>query len=243
MADRVLVVKHVPWEGPHRIGDALISAGFELDVRCTLDGDALPAPDEVAAAVIMGGPMNVDETEDYPGLLAEREWIAAAERDLPMLGVCLGAQLIARALGSDVVPGPAPEIGWAPVTIHDDSDLLARHLAPEAVVLHWHGDVFDLPPGAELLASSSRTGVQGFRKRKIWGFLFHAEADLDLARLWMAEPSMRCEAEEVLGELGAGRIISQAAELDARIREQTTPIFRDFAALISGAEAAQKTRH
>ena len=233
MADRVLVVKHVPWEGPHRIGDALITAGFELDVRCTLDGDALPSLDEVAAAVFMGGPMGVDETEDYPGLFVEREWItAAAERGLPMLGVCLGAQLLAQALGSEVVPGPAPEIGWAPITIHADGDPLARHLAPEADVLHWHGDIFDLPPGATLLASSSRTAVQGFRKANAWGFLFHAEADLDLARMWMAEPSMADEAVAALGELEAGRIVSEAAELDARIREQTGPLFSEFAAVI-----------
>jgi GMP synthase (glutamine-hydrolysing) len=236
MADRVLVVKHVPWEGPHRIGSALVSAEVELDVRCTLDGHDLPALDEVIGAVFMGGPMNVDQIEEYPGLLVEREWIAAAaEAQLPMLGVCLGAQLLARALGSDVVPGPAPEIGWAPVTIHDAADPLARHLAPETDVLHWHGDVFDLPPGASLLASSARTEVQGFRKDNAWGFLFHAEADLDLATLWMNERSMRDEAIEALGEDGAGRILTEAAELDARIRVQTEPLFDAFAAIVRGA--------
>src|SRR4029077_18176777 len=98
MADRVLVVKHVPWEGPHRIGSALVSAEVELDVRCTIDGETLPAVDEVIGAVFMGGPMNVDQVEEYPGLLAERVWIAeAAETGLPILGVCLGAQLLARA--------------------------------------------------------------------------------------------------------------------------------------------------
>jgi GMP synthase (glutamine-hydrolysing) len=235
MADRVLVVKHVPWEGPHRIGDALVSADVELDVRCTLDGDDLPAIDEVIGAVFMGGPMNVDETEEYPGLAIEREWIAAAsEANLPVLGVCLGAQLIARALGSTIVPGPAPEIGWAPVTIHDDTDPLARHLAPTADVLHWHGDIFDLPPGATLLASSARTEVQGFRKGRAWGFLFHAEADLDLARLWMNEESMRDEAIDALGEAEASRILSEAAELDVRIRERTNPLFKDFAAIVRG---------
>ena len=236
MADRVLVVKHVPWEGPHRIGDALISAEVELDVRCTLDGDELPGVDEVIGAVFMGGPMNVDEVEEYPGLLDEREWIAAAaSAGLPMLGVCLGAQLIARALGSAVEPGPAPEIGWAPITVHEESDPLARHLAPEADVLHWHGDVFDLPPGAALLASSARTAVQGFRAGNAWGFLFHAEADLDLARLWMNEPSMRDEALTVLGEEGTARILSEAAELDVRIRERTDPLFSEFAEIVRGS--------
>ena len=235
MADRVLVVKHVPWEGPHRIGSALISAEVELDVRCTLDGDQLPAVDEVIGAVFMGGPMNVDQVEEFPGLLAERQWISqAAEAGLPMLGVCLGAQLMARALGSTVVPGPGPEIGWAPVTVHDDSDPRARHLAPSADVLHWHGDVFDLPPGATLLASSAATEVQGFRAGNAWGFLFHAEADLDLARLWMNEPTMLDEAVDALGDARAARILSEAAEFDARIRERTDPMFAEFAAITRG---------
>ncbi len=232
---RVLVVKHVPWEGPHRIGDALIAGGLELDVRCVLDADELPPVDEVAGAVFMGGPMNVDQVEEFPGLLAEREWIAAAAgAQLPLLGVCLGAQLVARALGSDVVPGPSPEIGWAPVKIHDEQDRLAGHLAPETDVLHWHGDVCELPPGASLLASSARTAVQAFRKGDAWGFLFHAEADLDLARLWMNEASMRDEAVGTLGEDGAARILTEGAELDARIRERTAPLFKEFAAIIRG---------
>jgi GMP synthase (glutamine-hydrolysing) len=236
MADRVLVVKHVPWEGAHRIGSALVSAEVELDVRCTLDGDSLPRVDEVIGAVFMGGPMNVDQVEEFPGLLVEREWLAeAASANLPVLGVCLGAQLLARALGAEVFAGPEPEIGWAPITIHDETDPLVRHLAPEADVLHWHGDVFELPPGAARLASSARTEVQGFRKGNAWGFVFHAEADLDLARTWMGERSMRDEAVAALGEQEAARILTEAAELDARIREQTDPMFEAFAALTRGA--------
>jgi GMP synthase (glutamine-hydrolysing) len=111
--------------------------------------------------------------------------------------------------------------------------VLARYLAPETDVLHWHGDIFALPPGAELLASSANTAVQGFRARNAWGFLFHAEADLDLARLWMDEPSMSGEALAALGEEGAARILSEAAEQDERIREKTTPLFKDFAAFVS----------
>lgn len=234
MADSVLVVKHVPWEGPHRIGDALIAAGLDLDVRCTLDGDALPAAADVAGAVFMGGPMNVDETDAYPGLLVERHWLTGAIAEgLPVLGVCLGSQLIARAAGAEVVPGGEPEIGWAPVTIHAPDDRLARHLAPEADVLHWHGDVFDLPPGAELLASSGRAEVQGFRKNNAWGFLFHAEADLALAELWMNEDSMRDEAVAALGDARAARILSEAAEQDARIRERTAPLFAEFTSVIA----------
>jgi GMP synthase (glutamine-hydrolysing) len=187
----------------------------------------------------MGGPMNVDEIERYPGLLEERQWLAGAiAAELPVLGVCLGAQLLARAAGSAVVPGSAPEIGWAPVRVHAAEDRLARHLAPETDVLHWHGDVFDLPDSAELLASSSRTPVQGFRIANAWGLLFHAEADLELARLWMTEESMRSEAEAALGSAEAGRILTEAAEQDAHIRARTGPLFAEFAAAV--AERAQR---
>jgi GMP synthase (glutamine-hydrolysing) len=234
MAHTVLVVKHVPWEGPHRIGDALVAAGFDLDVRSTIDGDSLPALDEVVGAVFMGGPMNVDEVDEFPGLAVEREWLQGAiAADLPVIGVCLGAQLIARALGAEVVPGTVPEIGWRPVTIHDAGDPLAGPLAPSTDVLHWHGDVFDLPPNSRLLASSDRTPVQGFRSRNAWGLLFHAEADLELAELWMAEPSMREEAERALGEVDAGRILSEAAEHDERIRATSAPAFDAFAAVVA----------
>lgn len=229
MADRVLIVKHVPWEGPHRIGEALKRAGFELDERCVLGGDDLPAREDVRAAVFMGGPMNVDEIDLHPGLLAEREWIArAVAAGLPLLGVCLGSQLIARALGAVVTPGLAPEIGWADVSVSKPDDLLARFLAPSTEVLHWHGDVFDLPPGATHLASSAHTPVQGFRAGNAWGFLFHAEADAALARQWMAEPSMRAEAEAALG-LGAASIEQRAPALDAELRARTDPMFEAFA--------------
>lgn len=235
-AGRALIVTHVPWEGPHRIADALLAAGFELDHRRPLEGDALPAHDEVAAAVFMGGPMNVDEVERWPGLALEREWIAeAAGRDLPLLGVCLGAQLIARALGAEIRPGRQKELGWAEVEVVDADDPLLGPLAPRSEVLHWHGDVFDLPPSATLLARSAQTAVQAFRAGRAWGLLFHAEADAALAELWLAEPSMREEAESVLGAEATEQIIRRADEQGAAMIERTTPVFERFAELAAGA--------
>lgn len=218
-------MRHVPWEGPHRIADALTAAGLSLDERCVLEGDPLPAVSDVAGAVFMGGPMNVDEVERYPGLLAEREWLTSAfAADLPVLGVCLGSQLLARALGSSVRPGPAPEIGWAPVEVFDAADPLVGALAPQTSVLHWHGDVFDLPDGAELLASSERTQVQAFRAGNAWGTLFHAEADAALVDRWLAEPEMAVEAP-------AG-VAADAASLSEDLVNRSTPGFANFAQLI-----------
>lgn len=218
-------MRHVPWEGPHRIADALTAAELTLDERCVLEGDPLPAVSDVAGAVFMGGPMNVDEVERYPGLLAEREWLASAvAADLPVLGVCLGSQLLARALGSSVRPGPAPEIGWAPVEVFDATDPLVGALAPQTSVLHWHGDIFDLPDGAELLASSERTQVQAFRAANAWGTLFHAEADTALVDRWLAEPEMAAEAPS--------GVASDAASLAEDLVNRSARGFANFAQLI-----------
>src|SRR5262249_62055310 len=114
--------------------------------------------------------------------------------DKPVLGVCLGAQLIAAALGAEVRPGPAPEIGFATVRIRDPGDPVVGGLAPDAAVLHWHGDVFDLPEGAEVLAWSAQTQNQAFRIGNAWGLLFHPEADAALVESWLAVPEMAAEA-------------------------------------------------
>lgn len=233
-APAVLVVQHVPWEGPHRIAGALTTAGLSIDVRRPLAGDALPDPGDVAGAVFMGGPMNVDETDRHPALADEREWLAEAiAADLPVLGVCLGSQLIARALGANVRPGGRPEIGWAPVEIFDATDPLSGALAPATEVLHWHGDVFDLPPGAALLARSALTEVQAFRARNAWGLLFHAEADEALAALWLAEPSMRDEATGALGPRAEATILDGARRFGPNLTARSQPGFAAFAELVA----------
>jgi GMP synthase (glutamine-hydrolysing) len=184
----------------------------------------------------MGGPMNVEEIERYPGLAAIRDWLTeAVRREMPVLGICLGAQLLARALGAAVVPGERKEIGFATVTVDDPTDPVLGGLAPGAKVLHWHGDVFELPKGASRLAASELTANQAFRRGNAWGVLFHPEADLALVERWMATPEMSMEAVEALGEDGAGRIVPEAAELEAGLIAATTPGFEAFAALVRDA--------
>jgi GMP synthase (glutamine-hydrolysing) len=230
----LLAVRNVPWETPHRILGSC--AGLEVRHACPLEGDPLPDHGAVAGAVVMGGPMNVDEVDRYPGLAATRDWLAeAVRREMPVLGICLGSQLLARALGAAVVLGERKEVGFAPVTVDDPDDPVLGGLAPGAEVLHWHGDVFELPAGATHLASSELTAHQAFRVGNAWGVLFHPEADLALARQWMATPEMAMEAVEVLGEQGAARIVPRAAELEADLVTATRPGFDAFAALVRGA--------
>jgi GMP synthase (glutamine-hydrolysing) len=183
----------------------------------------------------MGGPMNVDEVERYPGLAVEREWLAEAVRlDIPVLGICLGAQLLARALGAEVRAGEGAEIGFAPVEIHDAADPILGGLAPRTTVLHWHGDVFDLPAGAVRLASSAQTELQAFRHGNAWGVLFHPEADASLVDAWLAEREMVEEARAALGPRAPLELRRQAGEAQEALTHRSTPGFRAFAGLAIG---------
>jgi len=232
----LLVIQHAPWEGPHRILDACVGL-VERTVK-PLAGQALPDHDEVAGAVVMGGPMGVEETERHPALAAEREWLAeAARREVPVLGICLGAQLLARALGAEVRAGEGPEIGFAPVEILDPADPLLGALAPSTTVLHWHADVLDLPDGARHLARSAQTEVQAFRKDNAWGVLFHPEADLALLAAWLAVPEMIRQARAALGDAGATALPAEARAAETSLLERTTPGLQAFADLVATTAA------
>jgi GMP synthase (glutamine-hydrolysing) len=228
----LLAIQHVPWEGPHRILDAC--GALEVHTVKPLAGQVLPAHEEVAGAVVMGGPMGAQEVERFPALVTEREWLAeAARRGMPVLGICLGAQLLARALGAEVRPGEGPEIGFAPVEVSDPDDPVLGGLAPSTEVLHWHGDFFDLPDGAQLLASSERTEHQAFRAGNAWGVLFHPEADFALVEAWLTVPEMIDAACEALGNDGAAALPGQANAADPVLVERTTPGFAAFAQLVA----------
>jgi GMP synthase (glutamine-hydrolysing) len=235
MDDRpiLLAIQHVPWEGPHRILDAC--GGLQVHTVKPLAGQPLPGHDEVAGAVVMGGPMNVDEVERFPALAVERDWLAeAVGRGMPVLGICLGAQLLARALGAEVRMGERPEIGFAPVEVGDPDDPLLGGLAPSTEVLHWHGDVFDLPAGARSLASSEWTEHQAFRAGSAWGVLFHPEADFALVEAWLAVPEMIDEAVGVLGDKGTQALAERASEAEPVLVQRTTPGFAAFAEIVAG---------
>lgn len=178
-----LVIQHLEPEGPYVIGDALAEAGVAVDVRAVHTGAPLP-PDlaDVDGLVVMGGPMSAASDEGFASRRAELGLLAdGLGRGLPVLGVCLGAQLLAVAGGGTVYPGAAgPEIGWAPValTAAAGDDPLLAGLPTELTVLHWHGDTFDPPAGATVLASNARYRHQAFRLgARAWGLQFHLEVD------------------------------------------------------------------
>lgn len=185
----VLVLTHVPYEGP-----GMIAPGLDAPVRVrTVLGTpdpVLPGVDELSGLVVMGGPMDADDDRGYPGLAAERALLASAvDADVPVLAVCLGAQLLGMALGADLLRRHGTEIGFAPVDVHHD-DLVLGPLGSRPSVLHWHSDAVDLPPGATLLASSEATPVQAFRAGSALGVQFHLEVEPSMLELWLGTPGL-----------------------------------------------------
>ncbi len=188
----VLVLTHVPYEGP-----GLIAPGLDAPVRVrTVCGTAvpvLPSLDELSGVVVMGGPMDADDDRGYPGLAAERALlVAAVDADVPVLGVCLGAQLLGMALGAHLHRRHGTEIGFAPVDVVAD-DLVLGPLGSRPTVLHWHSDAIDLPPRATLLASTPTTPVQAFRAGSALGVQFHIEVEPALLDLWLGTSTMTAD--------------------------------------------------
>lgn len=162
---RALVLQHVPFEGSARIGD-WIGRHCEHEHVCYLYADAhLPALDSFDLLVVMGGPMSVHDEAQYPWLVAEKRLIRAAlDAGKKVLGICLGAQLLAQALGAAVRPGRQAEIGWWPLHRYSQAlgSPLGERLPERLMAFHWHGETFDLPAGSVPLYGSAACANQGF---------------------------------------------------------------------------------
>lgn len=202
-----LVIRHTPYEGIAGFRAPVEEAGFVID-RVDVTDPAFPHIDfdEPDLVVMMGGPMGVYETAQHPWIACEIARLARRIMlDRPTLGVCLGSQMIAAAMGSRVYPGPVKEVGFAPVKISPaglGSSL--RHIE-DVPVLHWHGDTFDLPPGVELLASTDRYSHQAFRRgNNLLALQCHPEMGEDPRfEAWLEGESYIAEAGLTAAELRA----------------------------------------
>lgn len=177
---RILVLQHAEIENLGIISDILIQLGFEYKYLRADLGQPIPLTlDGYQGLILMGGPQSVYEENYYQYLKSEKILVNhAIENDFPILGICLGSQLLAEALGSRVYPGNAFELGWKRVTLSSEmaNDPVLGHLPEIITPLHWHGDIYDLPVGATPIGSSELTAVQGFVwKQKIYAILFHFE--------------------------------------------------------------------
>ncbi|MBT1164938.1 type 1 glutamine amidotransferase [Bifidobacterium felsineum] len=227
---QVLILQHVPWERPGRILSNLEDLGIQTVTMNITKKKKPDLPDfgELAGVVIMGGPMGALDYDKYPGLKTEAKLAkAAVASGKPLLGVCLGHQIIATALGAQLRKGDAPEIGFAPikrVEKHDYFSMWDKQLN----VLHWHNDVVGLPEGGELLARSAGTKVQAFRLGSALGLQFHLEVCGSLLDEWLEEPSMVKDLKAAGGSKSELR--EQFAQYDPLLQPLAEQVFSSFAA-------------
>lgn len=202
---RIHSLEHQPEEGPAKIADWAAARGHTLARTALYAAEPPPALDTFDLLVIMGGGMNIYQHRDHPWLVEEKAFLRRAiDAGKPILGICLGAQLLADVLGGKVYQNPEKEIGWFPVNFTDRTGLFAAF--PETMnVMHWHGDTFDLPPGAHLTASSEGCLRQAF----VWGdrvvgLQFHLE---------MGAVNVADLATVAAEDLTPGRFVQNAAQL------------------------------
>ena len=217
----LLVLQHIACEPPAAFEEELRERGLEL-VRVELDeGEAIPERDDFAGIVVMGGPMGAYEDDRHPWLAGEKSYLReAVEQDVPVWGVCLGAQLLAAALGARVYRGPEAEVGLLPVELTEAAagDPVFGDAAARIPTLQWHGDTFDLPDGATLLAHSPAYENQAFRVGRSYGLQFHVEVTPELAALWGEVPAYAESLEAILGPGALDRLVSEvAANADATL--------------------------
>jgi GMP synthase-like glutamine amidotransferase len=170
-------LQHVPFEGLGSIETWLQNAGYEISATQFFESEQLPKIEDIDLLVVMGGPMSANDEQKYPWLVTEKEFISSVVKaGKPVLGVCLGAQLIASSMGSDVFPNPVKEIGWFPVeAVPSKSNSVFQF--PESIeVFHWHGETFNLPIGAIQIAASEGCKNQAFQiGSNVIGLQFHLE--------------------------------------------------------------------
>jgi len=223
---KIIVIMHVESEGPGSLGTYLESVGAEALTVRLYAGDRLPSEFSGFDAVVsMGGPMNVYEEDQYPFLKEETGFLkGAVEADLPVLGICLGAQMIAKSVGAQVVKSPNKEVGWGAVTLTDQGrdDSLFKGLPPVLEVLQWHGDMFHIPAEGLLLASSKDCPHQAFRYRNALGLQFHLEVTEQILSDWFGESK----------EIKLYDVMNRFREIHKGLEENSQTVYANFLDLV-----------
>jgi len=191
---KILVFQHVPYEPLGTLDPLLKAAGFRIRyVNFGRQPESRPSLAGYQALIILGGPMNADQIDSHPNLLTEIDIIREAlEMEMSVLGICLGAQLLAKALGGEVTRNATREIGWYDVELTDagSCDPVLSAFSTVQEVFQWHEDGIQLPPGAVHLAASNASDVQAFRHGEhAYGFQFHLEVDRSLIERWLTVPA------------------------------------------------------
>jgi GMP synthase (glutamine-hydrolysing) len=230
---KLLVCQHVPHEILGTLNPLLKRAGFRIRyVNFARHPDAQPRLDGYDGLIILGGPMSVNDSDRLPHLSTEMKLIEAAlQRNLPVLGICLGSQLIAKTLGAKVYPNREKEIGWYDIspTDHAERDPLLMGLAKSEKIFQWHGETFDIPKSGSHLAFSSLCANQAFRYGdNVYGFQFHLEVDERMIHRWLRVDENRREIASLGGAISAERIHADTPLHIKRLHELSERIFGEF---------------
>lgn len=238
----VWVLQHSPCETLGTIGEALGSAGVAVRSIRSFAGESVPVDtDEASGLIVMGGPMGVYDHPRYPYLLEGQKLIEQfLKAQRPILGVCLGSQLLATVLGARVMKAATKEIGWYPVTrtAWAPDDPLWKDIESPFMAFHWHGDVFPLPEGALRLASSALTACQAFRYGECaYGLLFHLEVTQS-----MIQAMVRAFSDELReAKLDGSELVGKARRHLPALRRIGGLVFQRWARLLgAGAPTNQQ---
>ena len=237
---KLLVLQHVATEPLGHLDPLLRESGFRIRyVNFGRDPRAEPDMRRYDGLVVLGGPMNVDQQDRHPHLRTEMQVIREAMgADKPVLGICLGAQLLAEAMGGRVHPNPVPEIGWYRLHGRREAqhDPLLRHFDHGVAnyIFQWHAYTFALPPGAVPLAWTRSCRNQAYRLgERAWGLQFHLEADAALISRWLATPAGRSEIETHWDARRIARIQAATQRYLPHARPLADRVFGEFIRLFS----------
>mgnify|MGYP005811756491 CR=1 FL=1 len=230
---RLLVFQHVPHEILGTLDPLLRDHGFRIRyVNFGRHPEAMPDIDRYHGLIVLGGPMNCDQVTRYRHLATEVDVIQRAVRDgKPVLGICLGSQLLARALGAHVTRNPSKEIGWYDVSPTDEGrrDPLFQHFNDAEKIFQWHGDTFAIPRGAVHLASSAACKHQAFRYgRNAYGLQFHLEVDEPMVKRWLHTPLNAHELADLEGVIDPAAIERETPQHTPRSRQLGDAVFGEF---------------
>jgi GMP synthase (glutamine-hydrolysing) len=230
---KLLVCQHVAHELLGTLNPLLKRAGFRIRyINFARYPDAQPSLAEYDGLVVLGGPMSVNDADRLPHLNAEMRLIEdGLRRNLPIMGICLGAQLIAKTLGAAVYPNQHKEIGWYDVSPTEEAqnDALLSAFASSEKIFQWHGDTFDIPRSTQHLAFSPLCTNQAFRyELNVYGLQFHLEVDEPMIHRWLRVPENSKEIAALNGGGTAEAIARETPSHIARLQELSARVFGEF---------------
>ena len=235
---KFLVIKHLLVEGLGIFEQFCHDAGIDIDTVELEKGDCFPSLEDYSALWVMGGSMNVSDETEFPWLIEEKALICKAVKELciPYMGVCLGAQLLADALGGEVGSMTAPEVGLLDINLTESgsSHPLMAKLPKKFKVLQWHGqEIKKLPAEAQLLASSSDCQVQAYAVRdRAFGLQFHSEVTHQTVEEWVQIPAYKKDLESTLGNDGCYQLKQTVQQRLPLMEQEAKILFDNFFSIV-----------